>query len=811
MAELDPKQIKQIQEQIFALKDSLTSLPDLLENIAGLFGKSNNAVKELNGGYKNIVSLSNQLEKSTYNLNYAFLNQKQLRKQVREVDTQRELSQIKYNKLYKQSTTAEKAQLKDVIKDINSKKLLEEQIAQQEFEGRNATTRQLERLDELNENIENKTDALPGLQKQAVAYKMQEVASTRLRDRTIETKKANDQINKSLGITGATLKMLNDFPGVSLFSDYFDIDEVNEDLINFIALNREAGVNVEGFAFKTRVLFKGLGSTLSNVFENATDPALVFGKILKSSFTADNQITELSKALSVVKSDGKDIRQEWVRYARTADSVFVTTTNMLTAQESLSKESEIAVAFTGKQLDDYIHLNKLIGLSDKATSNITRMGIINRKSTEETTKSFLKGAFAQQQIMSVSLNNKEILEEIGNLSGGTLIKFKGQEEAIGRAVVKAKALGLTMEQIDSFGESLLNWESSIENELQAELLTGKSLNLERARLAALTGDQLDLMSAISEQVGDLSSYQKMNIIQQKSLAQAFGMSRDEMSKMLIDQEKYNILGDTSKMNLQEQLDLAKQKGVSVESQLYQSLEQQAAADKFNQTVTKLQEMFTDIVSGPLSRMLDITANILSNVYAVKGIFVTIAAIMTGKMAIGLTQMIAKLIVARQISQGKAIADIAAAEAATLGAATPWILGGIAAASAAMLALMAVKPKEGNDIVSPGYGNRTLFGPEGSIALNNKDTVIAGTNLFPKQSQQNIPSNKDTVIAGTNLFPKQSQQNIPSIDLTPLVKIMNEVKIILQETKDVIKNKDTNVYMDSQKVGNQLNLSFNRTQ
>ena len=31
----------------------------------------------------------------------------------------------------------------------------------------------------------------------------------------------------------------------------------------------------------------------------------------------------------------------------------------------------------------------------------------------------------------------------------------------------------------------------------------------------------------------------------------------------------------------------------------------------------------------------------------------------------------------------------------------------------------------------GYGKRMLIGPEGAIALNNKDTVIAGTNLFPK--------------------------------------------------------------------------------
>ena len=31
----------------------------------------------------------------------------------------------------------------------------------------------------------------------------------------------------------------------------------------------------------------------------------------------------------------------------------------------------------------------------------------------------------------------------------------------------------------------------------------------------------------------------------------------------------------------------------------------------------------------------------------------------------------------------------------------------------------------------GYGSRMLKGPEGVISLNNKDTVIAGTNLFPK--------------------------------------------------------------------------------
>ena len=60
--------------------------------------------------------------------------------------------------------------------------------------------------------------------------------------------------------------------------------------------------------------------------------------------------------------------------------------------------------------------------------------------------------------------------------------------------------------------------------------------------------------------------------------------------------------------------------------------------------------------------------------------------------------------------------------------------GLGLIAAAGITAMAAKYMTGDDVMSPGentsgYGNRTLFGPEGAIALNNKDTVIAGTNLF----------------------------------------------------------------------------------
>ena len=81
---------------------------------------------------------------------------------------------------------------------------------------------------------------------------------------------------------------------------------------------------------------------------------------------------------------------------------------------------------------------------------------------------------------------------------------------------------------------------------------------------------------------------------------------------------------------------------------------------------------------------------------------------------------------------------------------------------------------GDDVVSEGgYGKRTLLAPEGAIRLNDKDTVIAGTDLGGG--------------GGT------------SIDLTPMIAAINEVRAAV----DRLYNKDTSINMDGKKVGSTL--------
>ena len=76
----------------------------------------------------------------------------------------------------------------------------------------------------------------------------------------------------------------------------------------------------------------------------------------------------------------------------------------------------------------------------------------------------------------------------------------------------------------------------------------------------------------------------------------------------------------------------------------------------------------------------------------------------------------------------------------------------------------------------GYGKRTLLSPEGAIKLNDKDTVIAGTNLGGGEGG-----------------------SMPQIDLTPMIAAINEVRAAV----DRLYGKDQSINMDGKKVGTTL--------
>jgi len=491
---------------------------------------------------------------------------------------------------------------------------------------------------------------------------------------------------------------------------------------------------------KTQKIYKGLA---------ALPIVALFKSILGFALKADEQTTELAKSLGISKDQARGLYQNFSDYAASANDSFVTTTKLLEAQSQLSEQLGISVKYSGKQAEDFSRLTKLMGLSAEQAGKLAKLSIVNGTSIEATTKSIIRGSAASQRSNRIAIDQRTILKDVANLSEGILIKFQGNPEALGAAVVQAKKLGLTLDQVDKVGESLLNWESSIENELKAELITGKQINLEKARYAALTGDQATLMAELSNQVGTLNDYQNMNVIAQKSLAEAFGMSRDEMSKMLLDQEKANKLGDASKLTLDAQLEALKAQGEPLDSALYKQIQQQSIQEKFNNAVEKMQDLIGNLVAGPLGQLIDGFADLAKHSGVIVSAMITLASISLTKTLMGLATMATELELA-------AAGAIATASAVTLGIGIAAVIAGIIAATGAF---DSAKPQEVKDGIAPSdKGPFTITDAYGATA---------------------ITSNGD----GLAVSPNINKGGGGSTDFSPMIAAINEVRNAVNELKN----------------------------
>jgi hypothetical protein len=108
---------------------------------------------------------------------------------------------------------------------------------------------------------------------------------------------------------------------------------------------------------------------------------------------------------------------------------------------------------------------------------------------------------------------------------------------------------------------------------------------------------------------------------------------------------------------------------------------------------------------------------------------------------------------------------------------------------------------GDDVISEGYGKRTLLMDKGAIALNDKDTVIAGTDLFSKG---------DDVISGPTSKTTQNTSPQGKTAGDVMEKLYNKMDQMVTAINNASKT-GGNVYLDGSKVGEILKQSARQVQ
>jgi hypothetical protein len=402
-------------------------------------------------------------------------------------------------------------------------------------------------------------------------------------------------------------------------------------------------------------------------------------------------------------------------------------------------------------------------------------------------------------------------------------------------LARVKTTGMEMSKLEAAADSLLNFEQSIENELSAELLTGKSLNLEKARSAALSNDMATLAEELKKQNVDAARFAGMNRIEQEAMAKAMGMSKEELADVLYEQEALNAMGKKG-LDLKSEEEKAayeaikKEKGAkaALESitsgELEQMVKKQGIQERFNQSVEKLKEIFVRIaepvmqILDPIMQIVDalmplvnvilkpalslfqaigkaISTYIMEPLNGVKEIFSGIMDLFSGNFADGIKK-IGTGMIRIVLSPIQAIID-----------------GALLLINDSISLLNKIPGVEidkikgfnltdmitGDDVMSsPGYGKRTLLAPEGAIQLNNNDTVIAGTNLFGDDVKSE--PGKRTQMGSKGQY---SLNESNSSDMSQTNELLKQMINLIQA--------GSVIQMDSQKVGEALRLGTRQIQ
>ena len=340
----------------------------------------------------------------------------------------------------------------------------------------------------------------------------------------------------------------------------------------------------------------GLKSATKDIIKGALDPLTIAIALLKAGLAFDKQLTDLQKGMGVSRKEATGLRNEMSTAAASSGDMAINAERMLKTFSMLQGELGIAASFSTQMTTDATVLSEKVGLSNKATANFAKSSIVVGKSIDEQYKNSLGIVSSIRAATGVAVPFKETLEKAANVGGQIRAQMGGSLEEITKAVATAAALGMELEQVAAAGNSMLNFQSSIESELEAELLTGKELNLEKARLLALTGDYEGLAKEISKEAGNFTEFSKMNVLQQNALAKSFGMSSNEMSDMLMNQE---MMGKS-----------AEQLRAEGKNDLADRMEARNVEEQMADAVMKLKGVFVDLVGGPVGAFLNIMTAVL---------------------------------------------------------------------------------------------------------------------------------------------------------------------------------------------------------
>lgn len=416
-----------------------------------------------------------------------------------------------------------------------------------------------------------------------------------------------DKANLALGVVGKLVKGIGKIP---IVGDLFNANKA------LAVMQKEV--------IKGKNTFKAFGEGISAAFqglEKSTVILAVIGAVVKAlQFMwdllkgAQETTIGIARNLGITRDSAQQTAQRFANISENSKNVLVNVKNLAEAQQEFAKAAGATTITSAEFLENQVFLTKNLKLSGEAASNLGLLLKTSGQNSQELTNSIIETNNETVKTNGYLISSSTLLEKISSTSAEIAGYYKFSAENLAEAVRQTTRFGISLQQASTIAKGLLDFETSISAELEAELLTGREFNFELARSKALQGDVAGAASEVLKQMQSLTEEQRRSPIIMESLAKATGLSVEELNKAYLLQKNLNMstkeyeellsrAGKTGNTSLVEQLGLQGASREEIEKTL-------SVQEAFAAALEKAKEQFAYLVDqGVLYDLVDILSQL----------------------------------------------------------------------------------------------------------------------------------------------------------------------------------------------------------
>lgn len=266
---------------------------------------------------------------------------------------------------------------------------------------------------------------------------------------------------------------------------------------------------------------------------------LTFKKIFDVFDQLDSAAADFRKSMGIMRQDSGVIESDIRNMAVHMMALGVTAKDLYESVRAIADEFGSSQTYTAGMVKDMALFTAQFGISAQISAKFLKSMAMVSSSTASAQRDMMLVAQSMSAAAGVPLD--AIMADVAESSKDSYQFLSRNPLELVKSAIQAKILGTSLADSAKSSASLLNFTESVKGEMEASVLLGKSLNLQKARELAYHRDIAGLNREIVKLAKE-SNFEQLDPFQQDAVAKALGKSAGEVASMLeSDREHAKVL------------------------------------------------------------------------------------------------------------------------------------------------------------------------------------------------------------------------------------------------------------------------------